>query len=216
MINFFIPLDGDGGDRARQDIMRDFEVCLLYWIFHFYFDPGSSKYIAQDFRAHTGKWAHHYDAALPEAVSEDQHIKNNGNFTIGEVQDWVEKHGGIDGRLRWFEAYSPNNAFYQRIAKPLLSIRTAGSIDVERKVKPLKSKILTKSRNQSRDQKSQMLFRASENLRQLSKIKMEFKRQGIPLPSTLARSNDFATCTPVKTNIKAQGIKSSDSDTEEE
>ena len=137
-------------------------------------------------------------------------------FTIGEVQDWVEKHGGIDGRLRWFEAYSPNNAFYQRIAKPLLSIRTAGSIDVERKVKPLKSKILTKSRNQSRDQKSQMLFRASENLRQLSKIKMEFKRQGIPLPSTLARSNDFATCTPVKTNIKAQGIKSSDSDTEEE
>ena len=95
-------------------------------------------------------------------------------FGICQVQDWVERHSGIDRRIRWFEAYAPNNKFYQHIAKPLLSIRTTGSNDVERKCKPLKSKVLIKTRNKIKDRKAEMLFRTPQNLRQLMKIKIDY------------------------------------------
>ena len=99
-------------------------------------------------------------------------------FTLKDVQDWVLKHDGITGALRWFEAYAPNNAFYQKVAKPLLSIRTTGSIDVERAVKPIKGCVLTKQRNRLSNNKAIVLFRLSENLRQLQNIKVEMKMSG--------------------------------------
>ena len=53
---------------------------------------------------------------------------------------------------------------------------TAGSMDVERKVKPIKHKILSKERNALSDGKAIVLFRARENLKHLMKVKTDFKK----------------------------------------
>ena len=95
---------------------------------------------------------------------------------FGQVSDWITKHGGITGRLRWSEAYAPHSKFFRRVAEPLLSLRTAGSIDVERAVKPLNNSILTKERNQLDGSKAGVLMRASENLKILMKIKIDLKK----------------------------------------
>ena len=50
-------------------------------------------------------------------------------------------------------------------------MRTVGSIDVERRIKPIKHNILTKKRNRLSDSKGVALFRASENLRHIMKAK---------------------------------------------
>lgn len=96
-------------------------------------------------------------------------------FTISQVQAWVEKHGGIDGRIRWWEAYAPSSRLYQMVAKPLLSMRTTGSMDTERVVKPLKHNIMTMKRNKLVLDKAVVLMRTSENLKHLMKIKKEMK-----------------------------------------
>ena len=147
-------------------------------------------------------------------MTEEVLDQNNRSFTIKNVQDWVEEHGGIAGRIRWFEAYAPNNQFYILVAKPLLSIRTTGSIDVERKVKPLKNMVLTKSRNRVKDRKAEMLFRTSQNLRQLMKIKMDFKRKNIPLPSRLAVRDTVHTINLIARNNGVESIDSRDSDSD--
>ena len=57
------------------------------------------------------------------------------------------------------------------IAKPLISMRTVGSIDVERRVKPLKDTILTKKRNRLSDTKANVLYCARENLNHIMNVK---------------------------------------------
>jgi hypothetical protein len=125
-------------------------------------------------RAHDD-FANHWAEPLPAAVSLEELEERNKAITLDEVQEWVEKRGGIVGRLSWWEAYSPHSQLYQRVGKPLLSIRTAGSMDVERKVKPIKHKILSKERNALSDGKAIVLFRARENLKHLMKVKTDFK-----------------------------------------
>ena len=96
---------------------------------------------------------------------------NNKDFTFDQVQEWIEGSDVIAGRFRFYEAFGKHSEFYQRIAKPLLSMRTVGSIDVERRIKPVKHEILTKKRNRLLDPKGIALYRASENLRHLMKAK---------------------------------------------
>ena len=50
-------------------------------------------------------------------------------------------------------------------------MRTVGSIDVERRVKPLKDTILTKKRNRLSDAKANVLYRARENLNHIMNAK---------------------------------------------
>lgn len=117
----------------------------------------------------------------------------------------LERHGSINGHLRWFEAYLTNKQFYQRITKSPLSIRTTGSIDVEHKVKPIKGKILTKSHRKIKDDKTQMLFQASENLGMLNNMKMDLKHKG--MPSTLVCS-DFLSSLQSMSKKAVQDIES--------
>ena len=112
---------------------------------------------------------------MPDAVPMDNLIMNNKMFTIDDVEAWVLKHECIMGRFSFFETWMRNNDFYQRIVKPLLSTRSCGSIDVERAVKPMKHNILTKKRNRLGDAKGIVLFRASQNLQHLQKMKMVMK-----------------------------------------
>ena len=72
--------------------------------------------------------------------------ENNKQFSVADVKDWVVNNGSIAGRFCFFETYASSSEFYQMVAKPLLSMRTVGSIDVERRVKPIKDSILTTNR----------------------------------------------------------------------
>ena len=101
----------------------------------------------------------------------------NKEFTVASVVEWAERHGKIQGRFRFFETFHANSEFYQRIARPLLSMRTIGSIDVERRIKPIKHNILTKKRNCMGDPKGVALFRASENLRHIMKAKKQLAKK---------------------------------------
>ena len=114
------------------------------------------------------------------AVSPDELDARSKVFTLGAVCAWIEKYGGIEGRLRWFETYAAYSRFYQLVAKPLLSLRATGSIDTERSVKPLKHSILTKTRNRLSNQKALTLFRASQNLKYLRNAKKEMKKLSTP------------------------------------
>lgn len=71
--------------------------------------------------------------------------------------------------------YMPNSMFYNRVARHLISLRTTGSIDVERVAKPFKNNLLRKERNRLSDEKGVVLFRAAQNLKYLMKAKMELK-----------------------------------------
>ena len=103
--------------------------------------------------------------------------ENNKQFSVADVKDWVVNNGSIAGCFRFFETYASSSEFYQMVAKPLLSMRTVGSIDVERRVKPIKDSILTKKRNRLKDPKGVALFRASENLNHLMKAKISLGKK---------------------------------------
>ena len=108
---------------------------------------------------------------LPATVSAKALEKNHTEFSVVDVKKWVDKHDSIQGRFRFFETFASNSEFYLKVAKPLLSMRTVGSIDVERRIKPIKHTILTKKRNCLSDAKEIVFFCASENLKHIAKAK---------------------------------------------
>jgi hypothetical protein len=65
----------------------------------------------------------------------------------------VEKYNNIDGHFRFFEVYARFSLLYQQVGKRLLSMKSVGSMDVERTAKPFKHCILTKDRNRIFDEK---------------------------------------------------------------
>ncbi len=87
------------------------------------------------------------------------------------MKEWVERNGSMKGRFSFFETFAETSEFYQKVAKPLLSMRTVGSIGIKRRVKPLKDTLLTKKRNRLADPKGVALFRASENLKHIMRAK---------------------------------------------
>ena len=140
---------------------------------HYYF--GSDHYLTipitllvQDFYTHQGEWMHTFKGSLPPAITAQQLAKNSKNLTIDDVEEWVVRGDGIKGRFRFFETFARTNEFYLKVAKPLLSLRTTGSIDVERRIKPIKD---TRYHDQETQQASRSeggcFFRASENLKHI-------------------------------------------------
>ena len=78
----------------------------------------------------------------------------------------MESTGAISGRITWFECYAGSSDFHRLVAKPLMSMGTVGSMDCERRAKPLtlKNTILVKGRNRMKDPTGVALLRGMENL----------------------------------------------------
>jgi len=53
-------------------------------------------------------------------------------ITIDAISEWINTTGKHQSRLAWYEACMPDSVFYTKIAKPFISLRTTGSITVER------------------------------------------------------------------------------------
>jgi hypothetical protein len=78
--------------------------------------------------------------------------------TLANVVDSLEKSERHTGRLRFFAELSPT--------LPLSSVKTTGSISVERVAKPLKNQVATKDeRNHLSTDKRTILLRVGLNLR---------------------------------------------------
>ena len=114
---------------------------------------------------------HTFQKPAPDAVTIQELESRNNNFTVDEVLAWVEKTGNIQGRFAWFDTFHANSEFYLKVAKPLLSMRAVGSIDVEQRIKNMKGNILTKKRNRLQDPKGVVYLRLSENLRHIMHAK---------------------------------------------
>ena len=130
---------------------------------------------SQEFWSHGGDYSTFWDSPLPRPSTEEEFDENCKSLTIAQVYEWAEVNHDLEGRFRFWQVYMPHSKFYQRVARPLLSMRTTGSIDVERVAKPFKHHLLRKERNRLSDEKGVVLFRASQNLRHLMKAKQELK-----------------------------------------
>ena len=85
----------------------------------------------------------------------------------------------------------PHSALYIRVGKPLLSLKPAGSMDVERAAKHLTTGILMKERNSLSAEKAVVLFRAALNLKQLMLARQTLKNKVVDAkrPPPLAMAN---------------------------
>ena len=149
MIEWYVPLGDDGSDEMRKRVKKDFE----------------------DFDTQANDWFHSFEDPLPLLPSLEQLQQNNKSFSIKNVVQYVESTGAISGRLTWFECYAGSSDFYRLVAKPLMSMGTVGSMDCERRAKPLKNTILVKERNRMKDPTGVALLRAKENLRHIMHAK---------------------------------------------
>ena len=106
---------------------------------------------------------HIFSEAFPATVSAQELEEKYTSFSIEDVKVWVETNNGMKGRFQLFETCTANDEFYLKVAKPLLSIGTVGSMTVERRIEYLKHNIMTKKHNWLGELKAAVLFRASEN-----------------------------------------------------
>ena len=149
MVEWYVPLGDDDSDEMRNRVIKDFE----------------------EFDTQANGWFESFANQLPEMPSLEELQKNNKSFGIKDVVNYVETTGAISGRLGWFECYAGSSDFYRFVAKPLLSMGTVGSMDCERRAKPLKNTILTKERNRLSDPTGVALLRGYENLRHIMHAK---------------------------------------------
>jgi len=86
-----------------------------------------------------------------------------------------------------------NNTFYLKVTQPLLSMRTTGSIDVERRTNPLEHNIMTKKHNRLKDPNQISLLGGQENLKQYMGAKLDL---GKKITDSLKAISSFTQTTP--------------------
>ena len=141
MIRFFTH-DIENASSIRQDMYQEF----------------------LQMRNQEGSYMYRYMEKAPESLNFDDQVQKQKKLTLSNVEDWVNAYHRHNGRLRFFAGFPPT-AFYERLAKPPLSINSTGSICVERAAKPLKNKVATKERNRLGADKRNMLLRVGINMR---------------------------------------------------
>ncbi len=115
----------------------------------------------------TGYWSGLWDHPIPENSTPEANQMRCREFTIDRVLEWVEKYENIDGHFCFFEVYACLSPIYQQVGKRLLSMKSLGSMDVERTSKPFKHCMLTKDRNRLSNGTGVIMFRSGQNLKHL-------------------------------------------------
>jgi hypothetical protein len=154
------PTNGDGSMSFHANRMLNF------------FSPGAEncearEFVYQDFlkiRDQEHPYNYKYMSAPSDTVAYADALMAEKTLTMEHVVDWVDKWKRHPGRLRFF-ADLPPTPYFICVAKPLLSMKTTGSISVERAAKPLKNKVAEKSRNRNSKDKRTVLLRVGLNLR---------------------------------------------------
>lgn len=94
---------------------------------------------------------------------------------VNDVQTWVEKTHSVEGRLELLEVVEETE-LVKHVLKPLMSIRTTGSMSVERVAKPMKNSIVCRDRNRLTADKASMLLRVGKNLRYLHRENVNVRK----------------------------------------
>jgi hypothetical protein len=151
MLEFLVPYVEDSAehrgeiDERRKSLRQNF-----------------LEYLSQQ-----GPWKDVFEGpSLSLSMSAQQLKEDARKLTLQMVSDWIKKTGGHCSRLSFFSIL-PKSQFYTMLIEPLLSLRTTGSITVERIAKPMKHKVLEKHRNRLGIPKAEMLLRVGLNLRAL-------------------------------------------------
>ena len=99
-------------------------------------------------------------------------------LTLDMVTQWIKDTGNHDSRLTFFTGVEFDNEghlLYKKVLEPLLSMRTTGSVAVERVAKPMKHKVLTSCRNRLGIERAKMLLRVGMNPRFLMEKRKHMK-----------------------------------------
>jgi len=140
-------------------------------------DDAIRREIRQDFNDYyscQGKWMHHFVGVTHHNTFLDD---ANKKLSLDDVSEWVTKTGGHHARLQFFSLVPGDNKLYCKVIEPLLSVRTTGSIAVERVAKPMKNDVLTKFRQRLSEERSELCLRVGMNLAFLKNVDMSLKKR---------------------------------------
>ena len=127
----------------------------------------SLKLLFNEYMSRQGIWIDlFHDESAKEILPPDKADKAQQLLTLQDVRLWLKNTGGHQSRLQFFQMIPPNLCF-QKILLPLLSMRSTGSISVERAAKPFKVEILSGKRSNLDVANAELLLRAGLNLRVL-------------------------------------------------
>ena len=153
MLKFFVP----------GDPMTDAQVLAERQQIH-------AEYMA--FKTQQGIFSYGWQTLAVVAVAPAAAQTAMETLTLKMVSDWMDNTGRHASRLTWWLGTAPNTMLYTKIASLLLSMRTTGSISVERVAKPLKNKVMTDTRANMKKGAAEVLLRAGLNLRLLRRLKL--------------------------------------------
>ena len=125
------------------------------------------------FKTQMRDWQGLFQKPRPTAKSLEEKKALQKEIFFNHIGEWLRETGRHDGRLCFFEAYATASKFYMHVAKRLLSMRTTGSISVERAAKPMKNNVMIKTRNKLQKEKGLVLLSAGLNIRILKTAKKE-------------------------------------------
>ena len=156
IIKVLIPGDGDEAKEQRSEC---FDTFTQFWL-------------------QTGDFGTCFETSRREALEPEAAKEDAKKLTLTMVNDWINATGGHNSRLRWWKIRYGIKLFYKKIVKPLLSVRTTGSITVERVAKTIKNNVCISIRNRLRSNKASLMMRVGWNLRLLKSAGIDTKKIG--------------------------------------